>query len=61
MTKFLETLNNGEDPDLNLHNNHTFDYCAFPGNLHTPPTPPNLLLSLAGDGIQDDGLGHFRE
>lgn len=32
-TKAPETLINWESNDLNLHNNHAFVYCAFPGNL----------------------------
>lgn len=28
-----ETLNNGEDNDLNLHNNFILVYCAFLDNL----------------------------
>lgn len=46
----LETVINGESRDLNLHNNFTLDYYAFPGNLElTPPT--QHLLSLAGESI----------
>ena len=56
MTKFLETLINGEDMNLYLLNSLTLVYCAFPS--HLPLTgfpqfyPQHLLLSLAGDGIE---------
>ena len=49
-SKSLETLNNVEGKDLNLHNNLTTVYCAFPGLSHIwPPRPQHLISSLIGD------------
>lgn len=50
-SKSLETLINAEGKDLNLHNNHTLVYCAFPGNLPYLTPHPQHLLSSAEDGI----------
>ena len=48
-SKSLETLNNGEGMDLNLHDNLTLVFCAFA--LKTSHKYQHLLYSLAGDGI----------
>ena len=48
----LETLISGEGTDLNLHNNLTLVYCAFPGNFPRRSThPQHPLLPLAENGI----------
>ena len=39
ISKSLETFTNGEGTHLNLCNNHTLVYCAFPGNLYQRPSP----------------------
>ena len=41
LTKPLETLSWGESKDLNLHNDLTFVYCAFPGRLPEMTFPPS--------------------
>lgn len=47
MTIFLETLIYGEGKDLNLCNNLTFGYCAFPGTSHNwLPHPDFFCLYL---------------
>lgn len=60
MTLSLETLSPGEDSDLNLHDNLTLIYYAFPG--HLPYWLHTLhLLSSAGNGIEGDEFSHFGE
>lgn len=45
-------INKGEGHDLNLHNNPTLVYCAFPGNLQQlTPHPQHPLFCLAEDNI----------
>ena len=52
MTLSLETRINVENNYLNLHNDLTLVYCAFPDNLlYLTPQPQHFLLSLAEDGI----------
>lgn len=51
----------GEARDLNLHNNITFVYCAFPSDLpYLTSQPQYLLLSSAKKRYLSD-FGHFRE
>lgn len=45
-------INKGEGLDLNLHNNPTLVYCAFPGNFQRlTPHPQHPLFCLAEDNI----------
>lgn len=46
-SKSLEAIS--EDNDLNLENDFTLLFWAFPG--HPPELTQHLFLSLAGDGI----------
>ena len=55
MTKFLETLINGDGMSLYLLDSLTLVYCAFPSHLRLTGFShfyPQHLLSLAGDGIE---------
>jgi len=54
MTQTLETLISVEGTNLNLHDNLALVYYAFPDNLPSLASPPQLptsLLWLAGGGV----------
>lgn len=59
MTESLETCISGEDKDLNLHNNLTFDGAFTMLCLKTSHKGSQHLLSLARDGIEGGGLHHL--
>lgn len=63
----METLIGEKGSEINLYNKHSLVYCAFSGNLPlealppTHPAPQHLPLSLSKEGVEGDGLGHFKE
>lgn len=46
MTQSLEHLINRESNNLNMHNNLTYVYCAFPYNLPLPTSQPQHPFCL---------------
>lgn len=58
MPKSSEILTEGEGNDFDLHNN-LFWFTVF--FWVSPITAPLWLLSLAGDGTEGGGLGHFKD
>ena len=50
-----------EGKDLDLHDNLTLITVIFPIPSHNSPLLQHLLLSLAENGILDEGFYHFKE
>ena len=51
----------GEGKDLDMHDNLTLITVIFPIPSHNSPLLQHLLLSLAENGILDEGFYHFKE